>query len=122
MFDSITNSAPHVRAGKLRALAVLMPARSPLLPDVPTAVELGFDGLEFPAWIGVFAPAAIDQSVLSRVTEALGSIMSQPDLREHFVQSGLRPDLIVGSDFARTIEANQRVAADLIKAANIPLQ
>ena len=57
MFDSIANSAPQVKAGKLRALAVLTPQRSPLMPDVPTAAEQGFQGLEFPAWIGLFAPA-----------------------------------------------------------------
>jgi tripartite-type tricarboxylate transporter receptor subunit TctC len=121
MFDSITNAAPQVKAGKLRALAVLTPQRSPLMPDVPTAQEQGFQGLEFPAWIGVFAPAGTPRDVVARLEDALKTLMAQPDLREHFVQAGLIPASIQGADFAREILAHQKIVADLVRTAHIPL-
>jgi tripartite-type tricarboxylate transporter receptor subunit TctC len=121
MFDSITNAAPQVKAGKLRALAVLTPQRSPLMPDVPTAQEQGFQGLEFPAWIGVFAPAGTPRDVVARLEDALKTIMAQPDLRERFVQAGLIPASIQGADFAREILAHQKIVADLVRTAHIPL-
>jgi tripartite-type tricarboxylate transporter receptor subunit TctC len=122
MFDSISNSAPQVKAGKLRALAVLMPKRSPLMPDVPTAAEQGFEGLEFPAWIGVFAPANTPRDVVARIGGSLKTIMGQADVRDRFVQAGLIPALIQDGEFAREIAADRKVVADLVRSANIPQQ
>ena len=121
MFDSIANSAPQVKAGKLRALAVLTPQRSSLMPDVPTAVEQGFTGLEFPAWIGMFAPAGTPREVVTRLNESL-KIMMSADARDRFVQAGLIPALVQEADFARQIAADQKVVADLVRSANIPQQ
>ena len=122
MFDSISNAAPHVKAGKLRALAVVTPGRSALMPDVPTAVEQGFDGLEFPAWIGVFAPAAVPREVLSVITRSVQDVLGQADVKDRFVQSGLVPASLVEAGFARAMVAQQKLVADLVKSANIPLQ
>lgn len=122
MFDSITNSAPQVKAGKLRALAVLTPQRSPLMPDVPTAAEQGFQGLEFPAWIGMFAPANTPRDVVSRLSESLKTIMGQADMRERFVQAGLIPALVQEAEFARDITEHQKIVADIVRASNIPQQ
>jgi len=122
MFDSISNSAPQVKAGKLRALAVLTPVRSPLLPDVPTAQEQGFEGLEFPAWIGVFAPAATPREVIAQISRTMLSVMGQPEVKDRMVQAGLLPAMVMEGDFARTIVANQKVVADLVRAAKIPPQ
>lgn len=120
MFDSITNSAPQVKAGKLRALAVLTPERSPLMPDVPTAQEQGFQGLEFPAWIGIFAPAGTPRDVVSELTKALRTIMTNPETRERFVQAGLVPSTLQEAEFARQVAADQKVVADLVRKAKIP--
>ena len=120
MFDSITNSAPQVKAGKLRALAVLTPERSPLMPDVPTAQEQGFQGLEFPAWIGIFAPAATPRDVVAELTKALRTIMAAPDTRERFVQAGLVPSMEQEAAFGRQIAADQKIVAELVRTAKIP--
>ena len=122
MFDSIANAAPQVKAGKLRALAVLMPTRSPLLPDVPTAVEQGFEGLEFPAWIGLFAPARTPPAVLAQITNTVREVTAQADLRERYVQAGLLPVDVTGADFARVLATNQKTVADLVRTAKIELQ
>lgn len=120
MFDSITNSSPQVKAGKLRALAVLTPQRSPLMPDVPTATEQGFQGLEFPAWIGLFAPAGTPPEVVGRINDSLKTLMGQADMHERFVQAGLIPALVQDAAFASEIAAHQKIVADLVRTANIP--
>lgn len=122
MFDSIANAAPQVKAGKLRALAVLMPTRSPLLPDVPTAAEQGFEGLEFPAWIGLFAPSRTPPALLAQITKTVREVTAQPDLRERYVQAGLLPVDVTGADFARLLASNQKTVSDLVRTAKIELQ
>jgi tripartite-type tricarboxylate transporter receptor subunit TctC len=122
MFDSITNSAPQVKAGKLRALAVLTPQRTPLMPDVPTAQEQGFQGLEFPAWIGLFAPAGTPRDVTAQLLKSLQAIMGQADTRERFTNAGLIPAFVQEADFAREITEHQKVVAEIVRAANIPQQ
>jgi tripartite-type tricarboxylate transporter receptor subunit TctC len=122
MFDSISNSAPQVKAGRLRALAVLTPARSPLMPDVPTAAEAGFTGLDFPSWIGLFGPANVPPEVVARTLAALRESMTDPATTKLMVDSGLVPAMKTEAEFARIIEANQKVVADLVKTAHIPLQ
>lgn len=121
MFDSITNAAPQVRAGKLRGLAVLTPQRSPLMPDVPTAVEQGFQGLEFPAWIGVFAPAGLPRDVAAQLSQAIKTIMGQADMRDRFTQAGLIPASLQDAEFAREIMAHQRIVGELVRSAKIEL-
>ena len=59
MFDPLQSVMQHVQAGKLRAIAISSAARSPALPDAPTVAESGYQGFEFTAWWGVFAPAAL---------------------------------------------------------------
>jgi tripartite-type tricarboxylate transporter receptor subunit TctC len=120
MFDSITNAAPQVKAGKLRALAVLTPQRTPLMPDVPTATEQGFQGLEFPAWIGLFAPAGTPTDVVGRINDSLKTLMGQADMRDRFMQAGLIPALVQDAAFASEIMAHQKIVADLVRTANIP--
>lgn len=122
MFDSISNAAPHVKAGKLRALAVLTPQRTPLMPDVPTGQEAGFEGLEFPAWIGFFAPAAMPRELVAQVTRGVQGVLAQTDIRERFEQGGLIPAFVPEADFARQIAAHQKVVAELARAARIPPQ
>jgi len=122
MFDSISNAAPQVKAGRLRALAVLTPQRSPLMPDVPTATEQGFAGLEFPAWIGAFAPAATPREVVARVVASLKTIMDEPAMKERFVQSGLIPVFVPEADFAREMAGHQKMVSELVRSAKIPLQ
>jgi tripartite-type tricarboxylate transporter receptor subunit TctC len=122
MFDSIANAALQVRAGKLRALAVLMPSRSPLMPEVPTAAEQGFDGLEFPAWIGLFAPARTPPAVLTQITNTVRKVTAQAELRDRYVRAGLLNADVTGADFGRVIAANQKTVADLVRTAKIELQ
>ncbi|QJW83836.1 hypothetical protein HK414_06935 [Ramlibacter terrae] len=122
MFDSISNAAPQVRAGKLKALAVLTPARTPLLPGVPTGIEAGFPGLDFPAWLGVFAPAGTPKEVTDRLTATLQTAVAQPEVAEKLMQSGITPAFPAGDAFRAKLAADQKLVADLVKVANVPQQ
>ena len=122
MFDSISNAAPQVRAGKLKALAVLTPTRTPLLPGVPTAAEVGFPGLDFPTWLGVFAPAGTPNAMVEKLSRTLQSAMGQPEVREKLVQSGITPAFMAGDEFGARLVADKKLVADLVKTANVPQQ
>ncbi|MFO0521114.1 MAG: tripartite tricarboxylate transporter substrate binding protein, partial [bacterium] len=67
MFDVVVTALPMVKAGKLRALAIAAPARSPVMPDVPTAAELGLGAFEAVVWLGMWVPAAVPQDIQSRL-------------------------------------------------------
>lgn len=122
MFDSISNAAPQVRAGKLKALAVLTPERTPLLPGVPTGDEAGFPGLAFPAWLGVFAPAGTPNDVVNRIATTLQQALAQPDVASKLMQSGITPAFIAGEAFRTKLAADQKVVADLVTVAKVPQQ
>jgi len=89
MFDSITNAAPQVKAGKLRALAVLTPQRSPLMPDVPTVAESGVPGFNSVPWYGALGPAGLPKPIVTKLNTAIADAISQPDMRERFVAQGI---------------------------------
>ncbi len=82
MTDNLPSTLPHVKAGKLRALAVLAPQRSPVLPDVPTYRELGFEEMSEGGWFGLVAPAGTPPAVLARLHDAAHKAMATPDFKE----------------------------------------
>jgi len=73
MFDAIPASLPHVKAGKLRALAVTSAERSPALPDVPTVAEAALPGFEVVGWLGFFAPAGVPSSIVHKLSVEIGN-------------------------------------------------
>jgi tripartite-type tricarboxylate transporter receptor subunit TctC len=88
VFASLPSALPHIKAGKLRALAVSGDKRSPVLPDVPAIAESvpGYNGT---LWIGLFAPAGVPQDVLAKLQDATQKAMVAPDLREKLDQQGV---------------------------------
>ena len=88
LFASLPSSLSHIKAGKLRALAVSGATRSPVLPDVPTVAESvpGYNGT---LWIGLFAPAGVAQEVLAKLQDAMGKALAAKDLRDKLEQQGV---------------------------------
>lgn len=85
MFDNSPSAMPHVKAGKLRALAITSKERSPLLPDVPTVAESGFPGFEVQSWFGLSAPAGTPPAVIKRLNTALNAALNAPDVKQRLV-------------------------------------
>lgn len=96
MFDPLQSVIPHVRSGKLRALAVSGTSRSSVLPDVPTFAEAGLQGLESRAWWAVFAPANLPADVTAKLREASASITRAAAFRDPLVAIGVQPNTEVG--------------------------
>jgi tripartite-type tricarboxylate transporter receptor subunit TctC len=86
MFDSATVALPQVKAGRLRALAVVAERRSPFLPDVPTFNEQGIAGIDLTGWLGFWGPAGMPPDVVAALNAAIGKVLAMPDLREQFAQ------------------------------------
>jgi tripartite-type tricarboxylate transporter receptor subunit TctC len=89
MFDQISTSAPQIRGGKLRALAVTSLKRSPLLPDVPTVDESGVPGYEDITFNGLVAPAGTPREILVRLNRAVGEAVRMPELHSRFLERGV---------------------------------
>ena len=89
MFDQVSTSAPQIRGGKVRALAVTSLARSPLLPEVPTVDESGLPGYEDITFNGLVAPAGTPQEILVRINRAVAGAVSGTDLHRRFIERGI---------------------------------
>ena len=91
MFDNMPSALPHIKAGRLRAIAVTSAQRSPLLPDVPTLAESGYPGLEVQSWFGLAAPTGTPAAVLERLNQALNKSLAQPELRQRLQEMAATP-------------------------------
>jgi tripartite-type tricarboxylate transporter receptor subunit TctC len=89
--DTFATSAPHIAAGKLRALAIASRTRSVLAPDLPTVAELGVPGYEGILWIGVMAPAGTPAAVIEKLAAACDRAVRAPELIERFRRDGIDP-------------------------------
>lgn len=89
-FVDMAAAAAQVKAGRMRALAVLADQRFPALPEVPTMTEAGYPGFDVVAWFGMFAPAGTPAPIVHRINSALVAVLSQPDLRERGAQLGIQ--------------------------------
>src|SRR5690606_40769658 len=87
-FDTITPVLPHVKSGKLRALAVTTDQRSAALPDVPTLAEAGLKGFNLGTWFGVLAPAATPPEVVARLNAEMVKIIKSPGFGQHMAEVG----------------------------------
>jgi tripartite-type tricarboxylate transporter receptor subunit TctC len=88
MFDTMLSAMPHVKGGKLRALAITGEKRSAAAPDLPTIAESGLPGYQAYAWNGLLAPAGTPPAVLARLSEELKTALAQPAVQEKFAAQG----------------------------------
>lgn len=88
MFPSLFTAFPHVKAGKLRPLAIAGAKRSTALPDVPTLKEMGVDGVDVTQWYGIFAPAKTPKPVIDKLNKALVQALADPDLVKRIEGTG----------------------------------
>ena len=101
--STIAASLPHVRAGKLRALAVASRQRIATLPQTPTVAESGFPDYQAVLWVGVFVPASTPAAVLARVNGELGVTLSTPGMREALAEQAFEPGDLAPAAFTRLI-------------------
>lgn len=106
----------HIKAGKLRPLAVLQSSRSPLLPDVPTLEESGIKGITLGSWTALLAPAGTPPEIVSRLSAEVARIMSLPEVRERLVTLYQEPAGSTPAELAAMVESDlakwRRIAKD----------
>ena len=121
MFDNLPSAIPHVRSGKLRALAVTTSKRSPDLPDVPTIAEAGVPGYEATSWFGLFAPAATPAPVLAKLHTALAKALANPEVKKKIDDQGGEPYNESAESFAAFIQKETDKWAKVVKSSGASL-
>ncbi len=117
--DTYATSAPHIAAGKLRALAIASRARSALAPEVPTVAELGVPGYEGILWVGVMAPAGTPASVIAKLAAACDRAVRAPELVARFRRDGIDPGGGTPAAFAERIGREIAQWRELIQTVKI---
>jgi len=117
--DSLLQGLPHIKAGRLRALAVLGPKRSTLLPNVPTMAEAGVAAYSLTNWFGLLAPAGTPKDVVMKVHADVVKVLAEPELRKKISEMGA--DVVGNSpeEFGAWMRAESAQWAEVIKIANI---
>ena len=120
MFDNLPSSLPHIKAGKLKALAVTSSVRSAVLPDLPTIAEAGgppLKGFEAASWFGLLAPAGTPIDVINRVQQEVAKSLAYPMVKERLVSQGAIPSGSTPAEFARFIDAETKKWAQVVKVS-----
>jgi tripartite-type tricarboxylate transporter receptor subunit TctC len=118
--DVIQTPLPHIKEGKLRALAVTSTARSPAAPEIPTMAEAGVAEYEITAWSGLYAPAGTPQEIVAKLEAETRRILQMADVREKIHQVGYEPRALGAADFARIMDREIKQFAKVIADARIP--
>jgi tripartite-type tricarboxylate transporter receptor subunit TctC len=122
-FFGMGNSIPNLTSGKLKALAVDSPQRSPLLPNVPTFAEEGYTGVLNRAWFGIFVPANTPAPIVAKLHGEITKIAKQPEFQQkYFVGLGLEPILDTSEEFAKFLEQDRVRAGELVKISGMQPQ
>lgn len=110
---------PHVKSGKLRAIAITMPKRTQYLPDVPTAAEQGHPQLDVNSWVGLLAPAKTPPAIIDKLHTTITRIMATPEMKTHVVNNGADPMAMGPKPFGEFLQAESAKWAQVAKAANL---
>ena len=118
-FLSTTTAAIQVKAGKLRALSVFSPERFPVLPEIPTAAEQGFPGIDSTVWFGLFAPAKTPRALVQKVSSDVGEILRMQEVRTILLGQGAEPSPSTPEAFEKFLKSEIVKWGKVIKAAGI---
>jgi tripartite-type tricarboxylate transporter receptor subunit TctC len=114
-FDAMITALPHVKEGKLRALAIATKTRSSLLPTVPTMAEAGFPGVEQEDWFGVFAPAGTPPAVVKKLNDEFVKAVRNPEVSQKITDRGLDVVTSTPEEFAALIKADAARLGKVVK-------
>jgi tripartite-type tricarboxylate transporter receptor subunit TctC len=119
MFDGVITSLPHIKAGKLRPIAVASLTRSPLLPDVPTMTEAGLPGFEAVGLAAVLAPAGTPPEIVNRLSREIAAILKAPEVRDQLVAMGLEVVASTPAEYTDYIGVESTKWGKIIRDAKI---
>jgi tripartite-type tricarboxylate transporter receptor subunit TctC len=114
-FDNVASALPHIKAGKLRALAVTTAKRSGVVPDVPTLAESGLPGYELSSWQAVFAPAGTPKPIIDRLYSEISKILQMPDVQKRLSELGLDLSGMPPQELAALVKADMPRLGKIVK-------
>lgn len=119
LVDAIPASAPFIKAGRMRGLAVLTSRRTTGLPDIPTIGEAGMPGLEIDTWFGILAPAGTPDAIVKQLNTELLAVMAIPEVRAKVLSLGMEPTPGTPADFASVIAKGVATWTAVARSANL---
>lgn len=119
MIDNLSTLAPHVKSGKVRALAVTSARRSPQLPQVPTMLEAGGPDFQMMVWGGVIAPRGLPAPMLRRLADEVTAVVALPEVKKRLAELGYEPDPLGSAAFEQFIKKENQHWGSVIKRSNI---
>jgi tripartite-type tricarboxylate transporter receptor subunit TctC len=117
-FDSLPSSIEHIRAGKLRALAVTTATRSPALPDIPTMDEF-LPGFEASGWVGIGAPSGTPREIIDKLNQEINAGLAHAMINERLADLGGEAFVTSSVDLANFVAEKTEIWAKVVRAANI---
>ena len=118
-FGTMAPVLPHVRSGKLRALAVTSAKRAPALPEVPTVMESGIKNFEVTLWLAVFAPAQTPRAIVDRLNREFTTAIATPQVRDALLIQGLQAETTTSAAFAKYLGAEISKWREVARKANL---
>ena len=122
MVSNVLEVSEHVKAGRLKALAVTSAIRSPLLPEVPTFVELGIPALQADSWFGLLAPRATPPDILDRLHDALATAMAEPAMQARLTALGILPQPMSRQEWGAFLAAQTEKWSAIPRRASVQIQ
>ena len=122
IFDSVQTMMPHIKAGKLRGLAMTSAKRWPAAPDVPTMAEAGYPGMTGGSWIGLLAPARTPNEIVHKLSAELQQVFQLPEIRDKLIDYGIDPVGGTPEQFDAFIRSEAARWAEVVKKADIRLE
>ncbi len=121
MLDNMVTQIPHIKSGRLRAIAVTSASRVAILPDVPTVAESGLPGFETGTWYGILAPARTPDEIVNKLYAEILTLVKSPTVSEAWAAQGLQPSGMGPHDYDEFMKQERRKAGEIVKAANVRL-
>ena len=122
IFDSVQTMMPHIKAGKLRGLAMTSAKRWPAAPDVPTMAEAGYPGMTGGSWIGLLAPARTPNEIVHKLSAELQQVLQLPEIHDKLIDYGIDPVGGTPEQFDAFIRSEAARWAEVVKKADIRLE
>ncbi len=119
MFNNTPEVLPQMNSGRLKVLAIALPERSPLMPDIPTVAELGLPGFSISLWYGLIGAKGIPQPIVEKLNAAVRTSLADPEVIAKLAKLGSQPIIQSPQQFAEVIKNDSAKWAEVIKAGNI---
>jgi tripartite-type tricarboxylate transporter receptor subunit TctC len=119
IFDALPSAIQHIKAGKLRPIAVMSERRASLVPDVPTFAEAGYPEATLRLWVGLHGPAKLPAPIVQKLSDTAQKVVAAPDVRERFTAVGADGYFVSPREFSEMVRGDVERLGKMMAAAGI---